>query len=68
MTKLWCQKPDPTFLMVLTALGPLVLFEGLLSYYGDEIDMWGDMAVAVEDLLTVTFTLTRCTRSSSKYV
>jgi inositol polyphosphate-4-phosphatase len=68
MAKLWCQKPDPTFLMVLTSLGPLVSFEGLLSYYGDEIDMWGDMAVAVEDLLTVTFTLTRCTSSNSKYV
>jgi inositol polyphosphate-4-phosphatase len=68
MAKLWCQKPDPTFLMVLTTLGPLVSFEGLLSYYGDEIDMWGDMAVAVEDLLTVTFTLTRCTSSNPKYV
>ncbi|XP_021932968.1 type I inositol 3,4-bisphosphate 4-phosphatase isoform X2 [Zootermopsis nevadensis] len=66
MAKLWCQKPDPTFLMVLTTLGPLISFEGLLSYCGDEIDMWGDMAVAVEDLLTVTFTLTRCTNSSSK--
>ncbi|XP_069701186.1 inositol polyphosphate-4-phosphatase type I A isoform X3 [Periplaneta americana] len=66
MAKLWCQKPDPTFLMVLTTLGPLVSFEGLLSYYGDEIDMWGDMAVAVEDLLTVTFTLTRCASSNSK--
>jgi len=68
MAKLWCQKPDPTFLTVLTTLGPLVSFEGLLSYYGDEIDMWGDMAVAVEDLLTVTFILTRCTSSNPKYV
>ncbi|XP_046998595.1 inositol polyphosphate-4-phosphatase type I A isoform X1 [Schistocerca americana] len=59
MAKLWCQKPDPTFLLVLTTLGPLVSFEGLLSYYGDEIDMWGDMTVAVEDLVTVKFTLTR---------
>ncbi|KAJ9586081.1 hypothetical protein L9F63_020278, partial [Diploptera punctata] len=66
MAKLWCQKADPTFLMVLTTLGPLVSFEGLLSYYGDEIDMWGDMAVAVEDLLTVTFTLTHCASSSQK--
>jgi inositol polyphosphate-4-phosphatase len=68
MTKLWCQKPDPAFLTVLTALGPLVSFEGLLSYYGDEIDMWGDMAVAVEDLLTVTFLLMRCTSSNPRYV
>ncbi|XP_076377722.1 uncharacterized protein LOC117223713 isoform X4 [Megalopta genalis] len=60
MAKLWCQRPDPIFLLILTTLGPLVSFEGLLSYYGDEIDMWGDMAVAVEDMHTVTFTLTRC--------
>ncbi|XP_015438235.1 PREDICTED: type I inositol 3,4-bisphosphate 4-phosphatase [Dufourea novaeangliae] len=60
MAKLWCQRPDPMFLLILTTLGPLVSFEGLLSYYGDEIDMWGDMAVAVEDMHTVTFTLTRC--------
>lgn len=48
------------FLLILTTLGPLVSFEGLVSYYGDEIDMWGDMTVAVEDMHTVTFTLTRC--------
>ncbi|XP_078042507.1 inositol polyphosphate-4-phosphatase type I A isoform X2 [Augochlora pura] len=60
MAKLWCQRPDPMFLLILTTLGPLVSFEGLLSYYGDETDMWGDMAVAVEDMHTVTFTLTRC--------
>ncbi|XP_075229404.1 inositol polyphosphate-4-phosphatase type I A isoform X2 [Lycorma delicatula] len=60
MAKLWCQKPDPTFLLILSSIGPLVSFEALLSYYGDEIDMWGDMAIAVEDLRTVTFTITRC--------
>ncbi|XP_033210596.1 inositol polyphosphate-4-phosphatase type I A isoform X2 [Belonocnema kinseyi] len=60
MAKLWCQRPDPMFLLILTTLGPLVSFEGLLSYYGEEIDMWGDMAVAVEDMHTVTFTFTRC--------
>ncbi|KAL6256386.1 hypothetical protein P5V15_012500 [Pogonomyrmex californicus] len=60
MAKLWCQRPDPMFLLILTTLGPLVSFEGLLSYYGDEIDMWGDMTVAVEDTHTVTFTLSRC--------
>ena len=48
------------FLLILSVLGPLVSFEGFLSYYGDEIDMWGNMAVAVEDIHTVTFTLTRC--------
>ncbi|XP_012140220.1 inositol polyphosphate-4-phosphatase type I A isoform X2 [Megachile rotundata] len=60
MAKLWCQRPDPMFLLILTTLGPLASFEGLLSYYGDEIDMWGDMTVAIEDLHTVTFALTRC--------
>ncbi|XP_054276724.1 inositol polyphosphate-4-phosphatase type I A-like [Macrosteles quadrilineatus] len=60
MAKLWCQKPDPVFLLILSTVGPLVSFEGLLSYYGDEIDMWGDMVVAVEDLQTVSFTITRC--------
>ncbi|KAK6627289.1 hypothetical protein RUM44_009766 [Polyplax serrata] len=59
MARLWCQKPDPTFLLVLTSLGPLASFEGLLSYHGDEIDMWGDMTVAIEDLATVKFILTR---------
>lgn len=59
MAKLWCQKPDPAFLLVLSSLGPLASFEGLLSYHGDEIDMWGDMTVAVEDLATVKFVLTR---------
>ncbi|KAL0280261.1 UNVERIFIED_CONTAM: hypothetical protein PYX00_001605 [Menopon gallinae] len=59
MTKLWCQKPDPAFLLILCSLGPLASFESLLSYHGDEIDMWGDMTVAVEDLATVKFVLTR---------
>ncbi|CAB0001154.1 unnamed protein product [Nesidiocoris tenuis] len=57
MAKLWCQKPDPTFIHIVSTLGPLVSFEGLLSYYGDEIDMWGDMVVAIEDLKTVSFVL-----------
>lgn len=60
MVRLWCHKPDPIFLMGLSTLGPLACFEGLLSYHGDEIDMWGDMSVAVEDLRTVLFTLSRC--------
>lgn len=58
MARLWCQKPDPGFILSLTTLGPLACFEGLLSYYGDEIDMYGDMSVAIEDLRTVTFMLT----------
>lgn len=64
MAKLWCQKPDPTFLLILSTVGPIVSFEALLSYYGDEIDMWGDMAVAVEDLRTVNFIMSRCPPNS----
>lgn len=59
MTRFWCHKPDPAFVTVLSTLGPLACFEGLLSYYGNEIDMWGDMSVAIEDLRTVLFTLVR---------
>lgn len=59
MTRLWCHKPDPAYVTTLTQLGPLAHFEGLLSYYGNEIDMWGDMSVAVEDLRTVLFVLGR---------
>ncbi|KAF4518623.1 hypothetical protein B566_EDAN005948 [Ephemera danica] len=57
VARLWCSKPDPAFLLVLSTLGPLAEFEGMLSYYGIEIAMWGDMVVAIEDLCTVTFTL-----------
>ncbi|XP_063633160.1 type II inositol 3,4-bisphosphate 4-phosphatase [Cydia splendana] len=42
-----------------SGLGPLCGFEGLLSLYAAERAMWGDMAVAVEDLHTVQFTLTK---------
>lgn len=59
MTRLWCHKPDPVFVTSLNTLGPLALFESLLSYHGSEIDLWGDMSVAVEDLSTVIFVLTR---------
>uniref|UniRef100_A0A6P7FSH5 phosphatidylinositol-3,4-bisphosphate 4-phosphatase n=1 Tax=Diabrotica virgifera virgifera TaxID=50390 RepID=A0A6P7FSH5_DIAVI len=57
MAKLWCHKPDPNYVTMLNGLGPLAHFEGLLSYYGNEIDMWGDMSVAIEDLRTVLFIL-----------
>lgn len=59
MTRLWGHKLDPAFITVLSTLGPLVCFEGLLSYYGNEIDMLGDMSVAIEDLRTVLFILVR---------
>lgn len=59
MTRLWCHKPDSAFITILSTLGPIAIFEGLLSYYGNEIDMWGDMSVAIEDLRTVLFILVR---------
>lgn len=59
MTRLWGHKLDPAFVTVLSTLGPLACFEGLLSYYGNEIDMLGDMSVAIEDLRTVLFILIR---------
>lgn len=65
MGKLWCQRPDPSFLLVLSTFGPIAAFEGLLSLHGHELDMWGDMVVAVEDLSTVTFTLVHSTSTSS---
>ncbi|XP_031346437.1 inositol polyphosphate-4-phosphatase type I A isoform X2 [Photinus pyralis] len=65
MTRLWCHKPDPAFITCLTSLGPLACFECLLSFHGMEIDMWGDMSVAVEDLRTVMFTLNRCPSPAS---
>lgn len=65
MAKLWCQRPDPSFLLVLSTFGPIAAFEGLLSLHGHELDMWGDMVVAVEDLSTVTFTLVHSSSSSN---
>ncbi|XP_040173321.1 inositol polyphosphate-4-phosphatase type I A isoform X2 [Anopheles arabiensis] len=59
MAKLWGQNVTENFISVLVHLGPLAYFEGLLSLYGNETDMWGDMSVAVEDLATVGFTLVR---------
>uniref|UniRef100_A0A2M4A4V2 phosphatidylinositol-3,4-bisphosphate 4-phosphatase n=1 Tax=Anopheles triannulatus TaxID=58253 RepID=A0A2M4A4V2_9DIPT len=59
MAKLWGQNVTENFISLLVQLGPLACFEGLLSLYGNETDMWGDMSVAVEDLATVTFALVR---------
>ncbi|XP_058127328.1 inositol polyphosphate 4-phosphatase type II isoform X2 [Anopheles coustani] len=59
MAKLWGQNVTENFISLLVHLGPLACFEGLLSLYGNETDMWGDMSVAVEDLATVGFTLVR---------
>uniref|UniRef100_A0A182QHM5 phosphatidylinositol-3,4-bisphosphate 4-phosphatase n=1 Tax=Anopheles farauti TaxID=69004 RepID=A0A182QHM5_9DIPT len=59
MAKLWGHNVTENFISLLVHLGPLAYFEGLLSLYGNETDMWGDMSVAVEDLATVSFTLVR---------
>lgn len=59
MAKLWGTQVTPAYVAVLGALGPLAYFEGLLSLYGAETDMWGDMCVAVEDVGSVRFTLVR---------
>lgn len=59
MAKLWGTNVSASYLAVLCTLGPLACFEGLLSLYGSESDMWGDMCVAVEDLSSVRFSLVR---------
>ncbi|XP_037814556.1 inositol polyphosphate-4-phosphatase type I A isoform X1 [Lucilia sericata] len=60
MAKLWGNEITHNFIKILCDLGPLAYFEGLLSLYGSEIDMWGDMCIAIEDLLAVEFILVRC--------
>lgn len=64
MTRLWSNTVDSLFMRLLMGLGPLVCFEGLLSYYEAEIDMYDDMSVAIEDLRTVLFIITRCPNTS----
>lgn len=59
MCKLWGTQITENYVQVLCNLGPLAYFEGLLSLYGAESDMWGDMCVAIEDLCAVRFTLVR---------
>lgn len=59
MAKLWGNHITENYIHILGNLGPLVYFEGLLSLYGIETDMWGDMCVAIEDLSSVQFTLVR---------
>lgn len=59
MARLWGTRIDTNFITLLYNLGPLAYFEGLLSLYGSETDMWGDMCVAIEDLSAVTFKLHR---------
>ena len=62
MSRLWCHPPCPVFLSVLTQIGPLVCFEGLLSMHGEDVTIYNDMIVAIEDLRTVEFTLVKVER------
>ena len=55
MSRLWCHPPDPVFLSVLTQIGPLVYFEGLLSMHGEDVTIFNDMIVTIEDLRAVQF-------------
>lgn len=64
MAKLWGTQVTEHYVNVLCSLGPLAYFEGLLSLYGSENDMWSDMNVAIEDLSTVNFTLIRNNHSN----
>ena len=57
VTRLWCHPPDPVFISILSTIGPLVCFEGLLSMHGEDVTIYNDMMVAVEDLRAVEFTL-----------
>ena len=59
MSRLWSHPPDPVFLSVLTQIGPLVYFEGLLSMHGEDVTIFNDMIVAIEDLRAVEFTLVK---------
>ena len=59
MSRLWAHPPDPVFLSVLTQIGPLVYFEGLLSMHGEDVTIFNDMIVAIEDLRAVEFNLVK---------
>ena len=67
MCKLWATTITEHYVSVLCNLGPLAYFEGLLSLYGSENDMWSDMQVAVEDLSTVNFTLVRSNNANNTF-
>ena len=61
MNRLWCRpsntEEDEHFIKICTNLGPLVCFESLLSVHKDEMTMFNDMIVVVEDLRNVEFNL-----------
>ena len=57
MARFWAVEPDPIFLQLCANLGPLASFESLLSLHGEDVSIFNDMLVAVEDLRNVEFTL-----------
>ncbi|KAL7643148.1 UNVERIFIED_CONTAM: hypothetical protein RMT77_006438 [Armadillidium vulgare] len=57
LTKIWCKKVDANFVEILTKIGPLALFEGLLTCYRAEAGRLADMIVAVEDISKVDFVM-----------
>ncbi len=57
MAKFWASAPDPAFVAVCTQLGPLACFESLLSMNGEDVTIFNDMIVAIEDLRNVEFSL-----------
>ncbi|KAM8721478.1 hypothetical protein ACLKA7_007367 [Drosophila subpalustris] len=59
MLRLWGSDLDSGYMTLLRELGALAYFEGLLSLYGAETDMWSDMCIAIEDLSSVNFTLVK---------
>ncbi|XP_026846599.1 type I inositol 3,4-bisphosphate 4-phosphatase isoform X1 [Drosophila persimilis] len=59
MLRLWGSELDMAYLVMLRDLGPLAYFEGLLTLFGNEADMWSDMCIAIEDLSAVSFQLVR---------
>ena len=60
--------PDPTFLSLCARLGPLASFESLLSMHGEDVAIFNDMLVAVEDLRTVEFTLILVDKRTRYYI
>eukprot|EP00095_Tigriopus_kingsejongensis_P011180 maker-scaffold456_size166325-snap-gene-0.28 protein:Tk11180 transcript:maker-scaffold456_size166325-snap-gene-0.28-mRNA-1 annotation:"type i inositol- -bisphosphate 4-phosphatase-like" len=57
MARFWTMEQDPRFLHTCSHIGPLVAFESLLSMHGEDMAMFNDMLVAIEDLRNVEFTL-----------
>ncbi|XP_069878223.1 inositol polyphosphate 4-phosphatase type II isoform X2 [Dipodomys merriami] len=53
--KLYTSWHDPDFLRLLSTVGLVVQYEGLLSTHSDELGMLEDMAVGISDLKKVAF-------------